>query len=314
MIPLHRVASLFYNRPLLITPQRAQMISAFLVGRIEGRSGAAAFGEQPIEEVQAFASTQNRDGSVSFHSPRASRFVGEYSKDEVSGKPRPYRMTGDGIAIITMIGELVNRGAWMDSMSGMISYEGFTAQLQMAENDSKVKAVVMDMESPGGEAIGAMEASAQVRKTASVKPVIAFGNGMAASAMYALASGATARVGIPSSEWGSIGVVLMHLDMSGALQQAGLRPTFIFAGARKVDGNPYEALPKDVQSRLQTMVNKFYGSFVSTVAQGTGLSEDAIRATEAELFTADDAKSLGLIDEIGTLDDVLGMIRSARAA
>jgi signal peptide peptidase SppA len=304
---LHRVASQFYNRPLLVLPSTAETISSFLLSRI-GAGPLGDSGENDSgESVQTFSSTAREDGSREYHSPRASRFYGDYPVDpESNGRPRPYRRTPDGTAIITMVGELVNRGAWVGASSGLISYEGIKFQLRTAANDTRVRNVILDMESPGGEAVGAFEVAQSVRELAAQKPVTAVVDGMAASAGYAIASGARDIVTIPSGLSGSIGVVMMHLDFSAWLEDNGIKPTLIFAGDHKVDGNPFEPLPADVRNAFQQDVSSFYDQFVQTVALGRpNLSEDEIRGTQARVYKGEDAVKVGLADRVGTFDQVL---------
>ena len=92
---------------------------------------------------------------------------------------------------------LINRGAFIGSYSGETSYEGIKHQLARAGADSRVKSLILDLDTPGGEANGAFEAAQAVREVAARKPVIAIANGMAASAGYALASGATRIIAAP---------------------------------------------------------------------------------------------------------------------
>jgi signal peptide peptidase SppA len=319
MIELRHVAARFYNRPLLLTPSSAETISAVLFARVKGGAAAApgaGAGLGGVEHdagssVHAFAPTEKPDGSAEFHSARASRFYGEYAKDD-QGRPTPYRRTADGTAILTLVGEWVNRGAWVGASSGLISYEGFSYQMRRAADDSDVRAILLDIESPGGEAVGAFEAAAVVRAVAAVKPVTAFVNGMAASAAYAIASGASRIVTIPTGLSGSIGVVLMHLDFSKWLEDEGIKPTLIFAGDRKVDGNPFEPLPKNVRAELQAEVAGFYGQFVETVAAGRGLSSEKVIATQARVFKGDEAVAAGLADAVGTFESVLSEMQTAR--
>ena len=176
-----------------------------------------------------------------------------------------------------------------------------------------MKSILLDINSPGGEAIGMIEVAAAGRAAAAVKPVVALTNGICASAAYGIASGATMRASIPSGETGSVGTLMLHLDYSEALKDAGIKPTFIFAGAHKVDGNPFEPLSKDVTSDLQTECDKFYAQFVGAVAQGTGLSEDVIRGTEARMFTAPDALAIGLIDQIATFDETITSMKAFKS-
>ncbi|MDP4024041.1 S49 family peptidase [Methylobacterium sp. NEAU 140] len=194
----------------------------------------------------------------------------------------------------------------MGASSGVISYEGFKYQVESAARDPRTRAILLDMESPGGEAVGAFEAAAAVRAAAATKPVWTLVNGLAASAAYAIASASTRIVSIPTGISGSIGVVLAHFDYSEMLAKEGIKPTFIHAGARKVDANPYQALPEAVRERLQGEVGQFYDLFVETVAAGRpGLTEKAIRSTEAGTFMGAEALELGLIDALGTFEDVL---------
>ncbi|ACL57430.1 S49 family peptidase [Methylobacterium nodulans] len=315
----HRVAGRFYNRALLLAPSAAETISVFLLSRMA--AGPAALGNvggvehDAGESVQLFRSQERADGSIEAHTPRASRFYGEYPMaEDGTRRPLPFRRTADGVAIITMVGELVNRGAWVGASSGLISYEGFAYQMRMAAADLRTKSILLDLESPGGEAVGAFEAAEVVRQVAAQKPVTALVNGMAASAAYAIASAANRIVTIPTGISGSIGVVLCHLDFSEWLKAEGLKPTLIFAGDHKVDANPYEPLPDDVRANLQAEVEGFYGKFVETVAKGrTNLDETKIRGTQARCFMGEEAVAAGLVDAVGTLEEVLADLSAAPA-
>ncbi|MGF3026706.1 S49 family peptidase [Methylobacterium aquaticum] len=310
MMSPHRVAGRFFSRPLLLAPGAAENISAFLLSRLSNPAaagGLASIEHDAGESRKTFPSTVRRDGTAEVHSPRASRFYGEFPMSEDgSGRPLPFRRTDKGVANITLVGEWVNRGGWIGASSGLISYEGFKVQMLAASADPRTKAILLDLESPGGEAVGAFEAAEVVRQVAARKPVIAVVNGMAASAAYAIASAANRIVSIPTGISGSIGVVLMHLDISEYLKAEGMKPTFIHAGAHKIDGNPYQPLPPSVRTDLQAEVEAFFRLFVATVAKGRPrLSDNAIRATEARCFMGREAVAAGLVDAIGTFEEVL---------
>jgi signal peptide peptidase SppA len=299
---LLRIADRVLDRPLLILPDKLAIITEVLAGRI---------GVEGI--VNAPDGAELADAS--FMQPRGSRFVGEpYDRDE-NGKATkylPYKRTASGIAIVTITGSLVNRGAWVGANSGLTSYEGIGHQIESAARDPKAKSIVLDIESPGGEAVGAMETSAMVRKVAREKPVYAMVNGMAASAAYAIAAGATAIFSTESGIAGSIGVVLLHSDHSRRLDREGITPTLIHAGAHKVDGNPFTPLSPAVKADLQTEVNHFYSLFVDAVAAGRrGMTKDAVRGTEARTFIGRAAKEAGLVDDIGTFADLVGSLSKA---
>ncbi len=193
MTSLPHVASLVLNRPLMLLPSKLETIAAVLGGRI--------------------------GLDVAGLTPGASRFAGSHVDREAAGGGGvlPYRRTAGGTAIIPVIGSTVNRGAWIGASSGLVSYEGLKFQLAHAATDASTKSVLLDFECPGGEAVGAFEAAAVVRAVAEMKPVVAVVNGLCASAAYAMASGATRIVTTPSGISGSIGVVMLHADVSGAM-------------------------------------------------------------------------------------------------
>lgn len=282
------------NCPLMLHPRSAATIYNVLAGRC----GYAAV-DLPGIDAQAIDNRIN-----------ASRFTGDRVKTEDGKFPavEPYLRTPEGVALVTVDGELVNRGAYIGADSGLVSYEGTKFQLARAMRDPKTRAVLLDINSPGGEAIGAAEMAAAVRAARESKPVYAVANGMAASAAYAMASGATRIYAAPSSLVGSIGVLMLHLDFSKALENEGVAPTFIFAGAHKTTGNSAEPLTEAATAELQDEVDTFYRAFLETVAQGRGrkLSAKAARETEARTYIGAAAVSAGLADAVGTFEESLG--------
>jgi signal peptide peptidase SppA len=307
MIPFHQVRRRLFNQPLLVTQAAGEAVSTVVLERLmEGRGGQGS-AEDSGETRQGFRGTQRADGSVEVYKARTSRFYGDYPIDpDSNGRPKPYRRTEQGTAIITIIGELVNRGAWVGASSGLVSYEGIKHQVLTALADARVRNVIMDYETPGGEVVGAMECAAEIRKLAAEKNVVAVVNGMACSGGYKLATGARRIVTMASGLSAHIGVVMLHMDWSAWLKDNGIKPTFIFVGDHKVDGNPFEVLPESVRARFKGECEKYYADFVATVLAGRkNLTEQQVRATQALAYKGDDAVKLGLADEIGTFEDVL---------
>ncbi|MBO6886089.1 MAG: S49 family peptidase, partial [Marivita sp.] len=188
-----------------------------------------------------------------------------------------------------------------------VSYEGIAAQLREARADPEVRAILLDIDSPGGEATGMFATARLVSAINQTKPVLAFVNDVAASAAYGIASAASEIVVSPTSMVGSIGVVLTHFDRSGELEERGVKPTLIHAGAHKVDGHPFGPLSDAVRGDLQAEVMKIYDQFVGLVAEGRSspMTEQAIRATEARTYLGTDAISQGLADRVASLDEVI---------
>ena len=209
------------------------------------------------------------------------------------------------VAVIPIHGTLVRRTSGIEAESGLASYTGIAAQLDAALASPEIAAILLDIDSPGGESGGVFDLADRIRAASEVKPVWAVANDMAFSAAYALAS-AAARVFVARTGGvGSIGVIAMHVDQSVKDAQDGVRYTAVFAGERKNDLNPHEPISNEAHAVLRAEVDRIYDLFVETVARHRGLDADAVRATEAGLFFGPDAVATGLADAVGSLDDAL---------
>jgi len=277
---LINVGDRLIGRPLLCTPERIEQILSVLGERV----GLEVF-EAPKAEARAFEAPLAKHGL--------------------------YRVTDSGVAIVPIVGTLVNRGSWIGASSGLVSYEGITAQIKKAGADPDVRGILLDIDSPGGEASGCFDLTTLIREVDKVKPVVAFANDKAASGGYALASGAREIWTTQTGMVGSIGVVLVHMDRAGQLAKAGLKPTIIHAGARKADGHPFGPLPDDVRTDLQVEMERVRALFVATVSGGRKkLSSDALAATEARVYHGAAAVDAGLAEGLGTYDSVLARLVS----
>ncbi len=214
-------------------------------------------------------------------------------------------VAGGGIAVLPIYGTLVRRTVGLEAASGMTSYQDIAAQIDTAIADPAVAAIVLDIDSPGGESGGVFDLADRVRAAAQVKPVWALANDMAYSAAYAIGSAASRFFVTRTGGVGSIGVIAMHADQSVRDAQDGVRYTTVFAGARKNDLNPHEPISDEAHAFLKSEVDRIYGLFVDTVASHRSLSSDAVRATEAGVFFGNDAVAAGLADAVGNFDDVL---------
>ena len=209
------------------------------------------------------------------------------------------------VAVIPIHGTLVRRTSGIEAESGLASYTGIAEQLDAAMASPEIAAILLDIDSPGGESGGVFDLADRIRAASEVKPVWAVANDMAFSAAYALAS-AAARVFVARTGGvGSIGVIAMHVDQSVKDAQDGVRYTAVFAGERKNDLNPHEPISNEAHAVLKAEVDRIYDLFVETVARHRGLDADAVRATEAGLFFGPDAVATGLADAVGSLDDAL---------
>lgn len=210
-----------------------------------------------------------------------------------------------GIAVIPIHGTLVQRTAGLDALSGLTSYQSIAQQFDAAMADPAVRGIVLDIDSPGGEAAGVFDLADKIHAARQTKPVWAAANDSAFSAAYALACSASRIFVTRTAGVGSIGVIALHVDQSRRDANAGLSYTPIVAGARKNDGSPYQPLTPEARAAIQTEVDRLYELFVLTVAEQRGSAAEAIRATEAGLFFGQDALDAGLADRIGTLGDAV---------
>jgi signal peptide peptidase SppA len=204
----------------------------------------------------------------------------------------------DGVAIIPIHGLLINRLSW--SCSYATGYNFIRSQRMAALADPDVKLIAYDVNSHGGIASGCAELAREMFDSRAEKPSIAVVDARCYSAAYFLASACDKIVVTPSGGVGSIGCLSMHIDYSDMVAADGIKVTFIFAGADKVDGNPYERLSARAKATIQRDVDYHYGLFIEAVARHRGMSEDDVRATEAGCFLPPEALDNGLIDAIET--------------
>lgn len=215
-----------------------------------------------------------------------------------------------GIAVIPIYGTLVRRTQGLEAQSGLTSYAGITQSLETALADPSVAAILLDIDSPGGESSGVFDLADRIRAATAIKPVWAVANDMAFSAAYALGSAASRLIVSRTGGVGSIGVIAMHVDQSVKDQQDGIAYTAVFAGDRKNDLNPHAPISGEAHSFLQGEVNRIYDLFATTVAKHRGMGVNTIKSTQAALYFGADAVASGLADDVGTLDDALLQINS----
>ncbi|WP_382155415.1 S49 family peptidase [Hydrogenophaga sp. ANAO-22] len=285
-----QIAARIFNTPLLIHPQKLDAIIAGLGDRLLG-----AGVELPVELAQV----------ASLPAEMFSTRCGQRGDNG-------YIVT-DGVAVIHASGALVHRSRYlMADSSYLLGYNELAVQLEAAMEDPEVHAILQVFDSPGGEVAGAFEYGDRIHAQRGRKPMWAIADTLAASAAY-LGGSAFDSLAVSATGYaGSIGVVMRHVDFSRALANDGIRVTHIFAGDHKVDGNPYEPLPKDVQANLQEEVDGIYTMFVDAVVRNRGLKAQAVRNTQASVYRGEAAVSLGLADRVSTTDQLLSELAAKR--
>lgn len=211
------------------------------------------------------------------------------------------------IAVLTISGVITQHPDWM----GDCSVDQFMSDFMSSINDPTIGAILIMIDSPGGSVYGIQEAFAAIMSARNVKPVVAVANSLAASAAYWLGCAAGEFYCTPSGEVGSVGVWQAHMDISGALDQAGVNVTLISAGQYKVEGNPYEPLNDAAQNFMQSRVDDYYGAFTSSVAAARGVDPEKVQSGmgQGRVLGAQDAKKSNMIDGVMTVGQVIQMMQ-----
>lgn len=230
--------------------------------------------------------------------------------------PRNSQQTFGTAAVIPVYGVIGRRANLMSSFSGGTSVENLTKKFRAAVADPSVKAIVLDVDSPGGTVDGVDELAAEIYDSRKKKKTVAVANGMAASAAYWIASACDELVVTPSGSVGSIGVFAAHEDLSKLYETMGVKVSLVSAGKYKTEGNEYEPLSDDARAEMQSKVDAFYGMFVKAVARGRGASQADVREGfgQGRMVLASNGVKARMVDRVATLDQTLERLGASPAS
>ncbi|MBB3170918.1 protease-4 [Parvibacter caecicola] len=204
---------------------------------------------------------------------------------------------GDTVGVINIDGTIQYDGS-------TASPEGLKAQLDRAEADDNIVAVVLRVNSGGGTATAGEEMAIYVRDFS--KPIVVSSASMNASAAYEISSQADYIFTAETTAIGSIGTAMQITDYSGLLEKLGIRIDNITSAESKDSTYGDRALSEEERAYYQQMVDQINATFIEKVAAGRGMTEEEVRALATGLtFTGIDAVENGLADEIGTLEDAM---------
>ena len=238
------------------------------------------------------------EGEIQERLATAAQFNGDRTGGSMAGP----------VAVIPIYGVISQRMSVMTDMSGGTSIEAVRRDFRDAMADPAVRAVVFDVDSPGGSTDGVPEFASELRAARNgSKPIVAAVNTLAASAAYWLASQCDEIVCTPSGEVGSIGVFAAHEDDSAALEAEGVKVTLIGAGPYKTELSPYGPLGDDAKAAVQEQMDTFYSMFLKDVSLGRGVSVDKVTADYGggRTLLAGKALKAGMVDRIGTLESAV---------
>jgi capsid assembly protease len=270
MINYPHLATRLFNVPLAIKSDKAEIVMAALADRF---GIAKLFNAQGVEVSLSDLEMQDR------------------------AKSKAYQII-EGVAVIPVTGTLVHKLGTMQPYSGMTGYDGIRACLSLAMNDDAVKAIMLDIDSPGGEVAGCFDLVDDIYNARGTKPMWSILSESAYSAAYAIAS-ATDKITVPRTGGvGSVGVIALHTDISKALDQAGIVVTMFKYGERKGEGNEFQPLSDSAKKYFQADIDEAGELFINTVARNRNMKSSAVRATEAGTFQGSAGVEIGFADEV----------------
>jgi signal peptide peptidase SppA len=236
------------------------------------------------------------------------RFSDEEIKARIGSGPatKDVYMAGS-TAVIPVYGVIAPRADMFTEMSGGSAVQRLSSAFDEALADESVDSILLDIDSPGGSVDLIPEFAAQIQAARGQKPIVAVANTLAASAAYWIGSQADEFVASPSAQVGSIGVFAAHEDVSKMMEALGVDTTLVSAGKYKTEGNPFAPLSEEGRAAIQARVDDAYGMFAADVAKGRGVSVDAVKSGygQGRVLPAKQALSDGMVDRVGTYDDVV---------
>lgn len=289
-----RVATRLFNSPLMLRPEKAEMLCAALVDRLGiaqlERIDGTTLGAAQLRQMAM-------DDDYYFSKPKTARDMYEVERR---------------VARVPVNGTLVHKLGGVEPYSGMIGYDCLDRIVTDAIENKEVGAVLLDFDSPGGEVAGCFEFARKLRgmsrSASGGKPIVAFANEMACSAAYAIAASCDAVLTTETGIVGSVGVWTMLVDMTKGLSKNGIEVTMIRAGDRKARGGPYEHADKETFEKLQGWVDETWQIFADHVAIRRPMSADNVLDLEGDWFTGSDALDLGLVDAVDSPEAIFDAV------
>jgi protease-4 len=221
---------------------------------------------------------------------------------------RGARLVSDRIALISM------RGLISGSIPGSVSdsmVEDMRLALEQARDDNRVKAIVLEIDSPGGEVTAADEIYNAVTKARARKPVVVYMDSLAASGGYYVACGGKYLMANETTITGSIGVIIQTLNYEQLLNKIGLASVVFKSGKFKDILNGARPMTAEERELIQSFVMQTYDKFLGIVARERGVPADTLRNTVADgrILSGKDALDNKLIDGLGQIEDAYAKAR-----
>lgn len=224
----------------------------------------------------------------------------------------------NGVAVLPIDGVIAKKMNLFSRISGGVSSQIVSNDFReiMDPNRKDIKAVILNIDSPGGAVDGTQELSRLIASYRGQKPIIAFSDGMMASAAYWIGAAADKiYISGDNVEIGSIGVVTQHIDVSGWESKIGVKTTEITAGKYKRIATEYAPLSESGRAYIQDILDHIYSAFVQDVADFRGVTVDQVLTDMADgrIFLGQKTIQAGLVDGVSTLDALINRLAAGDA-
>ncbi len=204
--------------------------------------------------------------------------------------------SGDKVAVLRVEDVILDDQTYLDSITAI-------------KNDSQIKAVVLRIESPGGAVGPSQELYSELKQLGEEKPVVASIGNVGASGGYYIACAAEKIYANPGSITGSIGVVAQFVSYEKLLQWAMVDVEVIKSGEFKDIGSPFREMTDADRQYIQELIDNVYTQFKDAVGESRGLDAAQMdKVAEGKIYTGAQARELGLVDELGTINDAVDYV------
>jgi len=217
-------------------------------------------------------------------------FIGRYI-----GKPGRFAF-GDKIAIIEIRGVITQS-------SGIIE------EINQYQEDEGVKAIILRIDSPGGGVGPAQEIHREILKVKSKKKVVTSMGSVAASGGYYIACASDLIIANPGTITGSIGVIMEFANIEELFKKIGIKGVVLKSGEHKDIGSPFREMTPEEKKIIQGVIDNVHQQFVQAVAKGRKMEQEKVmQIADGRILTGEQAKQIGLVDQIGNLQDTIDIV------
>ena len=227
--------------------------------------------------------------------------------------PRAIRAVKGKIGVIPIYGPVDQRMTGELAKSGGTPLDFVSAALDALLANPSVGAIVLRFDSPGGSVSGVQELADKIYEARAEKPIYAIADSLAASAALWLASAATMLISTPGgggATVGSVGVYVMHVDESAALEKDGIKVTMVSAGKYKTEFAPHAPMSDEARGHAQARVDGIHEQFMGALKRNRGTTLDNVRQNygQGRVLTAQQALSVGMIDRVMSFSELISKL------